>query len=171
VEGLGIWLLLILAGYVFGRRAESSHYRSIEKRERALEALPATNLRIAPEHDARGVLTRSELVHGSVVISVDFFKTVMAGIRGIFGGRVRSYETLVDRARREAVLRMKESCPGAHQIINLRLETASISGRSGRGVGSVEVLAYGTALYFSPSTEAGHRKDLFSSELAMEPKL
>ena len=45
----------------------------------------------------------------------------------MFGGRVSAYETLVDRARREAILRMKEEAKGADIILNMRLETSSIS--------------------------------------------
>jgi uncharacterized protein YbjQ (UPF0145 family) len=146
VEAIVIWVLLIVTGYVFGQRAERKHYKSIEQRERGLLALPATNAREPVA--APAPIARAELVHGNVVISVDFFKSVAAGLRAIVGGRVQSYETLVDRARREAVLRMKESCPGADQIINLRLETVMISGGGARAVGSVEVLAYGTAVYF-----------------------
>jgi len=91
---------------------------------------------------------KTQLVTGSVVVSVDYFKRMLAGLRNIFGGAVQSYETLIDRARREAVLRMKESCPDADQVINLRLDTSSISKGRGRQIGSVEVLAYGTAVYF-----------------------
>ena len=91
---------------------------------------------------------RCSLVSGSVVISVDYFKRILAGLRNIFGGNVQSYETLVDRARREAVLRMKESCPDADYVLNLRLETSSIFKGKRKQVGSVEVLAYGTAVYF-----------------------
>ena len=47
----------------------------------------------------------------------------------------------------EAILRMKESCPGASEIINLRIVTSSISQGQGNQVGSVEVLASGTAIY------------------------
>ena len=43
---------------------------------------------------------------------------------------------------------MKESCPDADQIINLRLETSSITKGNRKQIGSVEVLAYGTAIYF-----------------------
>ncbi|MCI5168030.1 MAG: YbjQ family protein [Candidatus Electrothrix sp. GM3_4] len=66
------------------------------------------------------------VVSGSTVRAKHAGRDIMAGLRNIFGGNVRSYETLVDRARREAVLRMKESCPKADQIINLRLETSSV---------------------------------------------
>ena len=149
MEAIVLWVLLIAAGYVFGRRAESRHYSSIATREQALLGLPATNSRVPV--DVPSQVTRAELVYGSAVISVDFFKTVSASLRGLVGGRVQSYETLVDRARREAVLRMKESCPQAHQVINLRLETVTISGAGSGSVGAVEVLAYGTAIYCTPS--------------------
>lgn len=146
-----IFLTLIACGYFFGRMAEKKHYASIIERERRFRLLPTTSSKrpigsLAPVRECR-------LVSGSVVISVDYFKRILAGLRNFFGGRVSSYETLVDRARREAVLRMKESCPGATQLINLRIETSSIAKGRKRQIGSVEVLAYGTAIYCQPSHE------------------
>jgi uncharacterized protein YbjQ (UPF0145 family) len=71
-------------------------------------------------------------------------------VRNFFGGRVSAYESLLDRARREAVLRMKEAAyaRGATVILNARLEISSVSGLDAgqRGARSAEVLAYGTAL-------------------------
>lgn len=97
------------------------------------------------------VRCQTQLVSGSVVISIDFFKKFVAGLRSLFGGRLKAYESLLDRARREAILRMKESAlqNNARVIINVRIETASINKNSGRrqGVGSVEVVAYGTAIF------------------------
>lgn len=135
---------LITLGYVFGKWAEKSHYKSIIAREKKYAKLPTTSTKKPIGNQT--VLT-AELVCGSVVISVDYFKRTLAVLRNFFGGPVQSYETLVDRARREAVLRMKESCPKADQIINLRIETSSISKGGKNKIGSVEVLAYGTALY------------------------
>ena len=79
---------------------------------------------------------------------IDYFKKVVAGLRNIFGGRVSAYETLIERARREALLRMKEEAKlkGAESIFNVKLETASISKNAGGQIGSVEVYAYGTAI-------------------------
>jgi uncharacterized protein YbjQ (UPF0145 family) len=133
-------------GYFFGRHAEKSHYKSIQGREKKLLQLPTTSSKyvFGENRDVK----RCHLVNGSMVVSVDYFKRILASLRNIFGGNVQSYETLVDRARREAVLRLKESCPEADQIINLRLETSSITKGRGKQIGSVEVLAYGTAIYF-----------------------
>lgn len=142
---LAFWLVPIVLGYIFGRMAEARHYRSIIAREKALLALPATSLKsllgTAP-------VVRSELVTGSVVVAVDHFKKAASTLRSLVGGPVQSYESLLDRAKREAVLRLKESCPDAHEIVNLRLETMPLTGNQ-RQVNGVEVLAYGTAIYYA----------------------
>ncbi len=143
---LGFLLFLVALGFIFGRIAEKSHYASIIEREQHQLSRPTTSAKRVMGDDRP--VSRSELVTGSVVISVDYFKRILAGLRNIFGGNVQSYETLVDRARREAVLRMLESCPQADQVINLRLETSSISKGQKKQIGAVEVLAYGTAVYF-----------------------
>ncbi|WP_447968563.1 YbjQ family protein [Nitrospira sp. M1] len=153
MENLAVVAALLALGYIFGRIAETRHYQSIQKRERAFLSLPTTSSKrpmanLGPISDAR-------LVHGNVVISVDYFKRFLATLRNIFGGTVQAYETLLDRARREAILRLKESCPDAGQIINLRVETSSISKGDSERIGSVEVLAYGTAIYHHHSTPQG----------------
>ena len=81
-------------------------------------------------------------------MSVDYFKRFLAALRNLFGGRVTSYESLLDRARRESLLRMKEKAAalGASMVFNVKYETASISKGAGNTIGSIEVLAYGTAL-------------------------
>ena len=88
------------------------------------------------------------MVQGNVVISIDYFKRFLAGLRMIFGGRIRAYESLVDRARREALLRMRRAARdmGAAYVFNVRMETASISKGANNAIGSVEVVAYGTAI-------------------------
>jgi len=139
-----ITAILISLGYFFGKWAETSHYKSIFQREHDLARLPTTSCKKPLTAEA---VQRVELVSGSIVISVDYFKRVLAKLRNLVGGPVQSYETLIDRARREAVLRMKESCLKADQIINVRIETSSISKGRKNQIGSVEVLAYGTALY------------------------
>jgi uncharacterized protein YbjQ (UPF0145 family) len=145
MEQLIIVAILISLGYFFGKSAEKRHYKSIREREEKCLHQPTTcGKRVLGENMD---VARSHLVSGSVVISIDYFKRILASLRNVFGGNVQSYETLVDRARREAVLRMKESCPDADQVINMRLETSSISKGKKKQVGSVEVLAYGTAIY------------------------
>jgi len=141
-----IFLILTAIGYTMGTIAEKRHYRSIEEREKNLLKMPAINFKNVPQGDIKS----SKMALGNVVISIDYFKRILAGLRNIFGGGVVSYETLVDRARREAMLRMKESVPGADMIINVRIETSTIGKNANRRkqIGSVEALAYGTAIKF-----------------------
>ncbi len=146
MENILILAILISLGYFFGRNAEKRHYRSIEERERNFLEFATTSSKF-PLADPDSI-DRCALAKGSVVISVDYFKRILAALRNIFGGSVQSYETLLDRGRREAVLRLKESCSEADEIINLRIETSSISKGAQSAIGSVEVLAYGTAVYY-----------------------
>ncbi len=140
-----VFVVLILVGYGFGQHAERQHYRSIIEREKKLRSLLCFSERTIPPRDTP---VQAQLVGGSVVVSIDYFKRFVAGLRSLIGGRVTSYESLLDRARREAVLRMKEQARelGADSVWNVRLETAAIAQGAAQQIGSVEVLAYGTAL-------------------------
>ena len=143
---LTIFIILIALGYIAGTLAESNHYQSIKKRERLFLAIPAVTIKNGLDDNA--VIDNAQLVSGSVVISLDYFKRVLAGLRNLFGGEISSYETLIDRARREAILRMKDKARSADIILNVRIETSSIgqSAEERRTVGSIEALAYGTAV-------------------------
>lgn len=143
---LGLVLVLLVLGYTAGTIAEKRHYRSILRREAEFNDLIMIVCKTLPESAAA---PKTRLVLGSVVISIDYFKKFVAGLRMLFGGRIHTYESLLDRGRREALLRMQESAKklGADMIFNVRFETSSISKGARKSVGSVEVLAYGTAIY------------------------
>jgi len=142
-----IFSLLVL-GYLFGQLAEKRHFRSIIKREEIYSDVLTFAKRhpISLDHDQQ-----ASLVGGNVVISVDYFKRFSAGLRSLIGGRVSAYESLLERARREAILRMKEDAreKGMDTIVNVKLETASITKGRKNQVGAVEVYAYGTGLIFT----------------------
>lgn len=136
-----LFVALIAVGYVAGRLAEASHYRSIRAREQALARVLVFANRLPPPDMAGS----GRLVSGSVVVAEDYFKRVVGVLYSFIGGRLKSYESLLDRARREAVLRMKREAnqAGASMIVNVKFQTFSMTGRRG---GAVEVLAWGTAL-------------------------
>ena len=144
---LGIPIALVVATYLAGRFQEKRHYRDIRRREAELIRLPAVTFRRVPKAWS---VTEASLVTGNVVVSVDYFKRFLAGLRMFFGGRVKSYESLLDRGRREALLRCKEAAraQGSQAVINVRLETSRLanSGRDGQATAGVEVLAFGTGL-------------------------
>ena len=143
--GLIIPLVLLVLGCFLDKLAEARHYRSLRLREASTSEQPALTLDAVPF--ARPV-ERVEIAAGSVVISIDYFKRFLASLRMLFGGEMSSYSSLIDRARREALLRMKESCTDADLFINTRLETATISRGKSDSIGCVEVVAYSTAIHF-----------------------
>lgn len=142
---LVFFALLFLVGYFAGRWNERRHYDSIRRRERELAGVLIFTSRVPPPTTAR---VDTGMVSGSAVISEDFFKGVLAGLYSFFGGRIRSYESLLDRARREAVLRMKADARtrGARMVVNVKFQTFAIGGRGQDSLKGVEMLVYGTAL-------------------------
>ena len=142
---VGILLGLLVLGYVAGSILEYLHYRSIRAREAYLDVPAITFLR---NLDPVTGVASARLVQGSVVVSIDYFKRFLAGLINLVGGTVTPYETLVDRARREALLRMKQEAHDMDVIVNVRLETSSLGQNARKSIGSVEVLAYGTALKY-----------------------
>ena len=138
-------LVLLAVGFFSGVYVEKKHYESIKQREREtlhVSAVTFGGKQTLPE--ARD----AQMFVGSVVISTDYFKTFVLALRNLVGGRVIVYESLLDRGRREAILRMKEEAIawGATQVLNVRFETSTIGGNSNNGPVSIEVIAYGTGI-------------------------
>ena len=137
--------LLVLA-YFSGTWIERRHYKTIRSREKRWMRLPAITFQRVP---LSWEVLDSGLVAGNVVISVDYFKRFLAGLRGLVGGRIKSYESLLDRARREAILRLKKDAMdhGYHAVVNVRLETSRMANARGKeGTAGLEILAFGTGL-------------------------
>lgn len=143
--GFGPVAFLLVLGLVAGTIAERRHFADIRVRESRFRTLSALTFSKAPIDWA---IEGSGLVAGSVVVSLDYFKRFAAALRTIFGGRIKAFEPLLDRGRREAILRMKEAAAAAgyDAIINVRLETSRIANAEGSTTAGVELMAYGTGL-------------------------
>lgn len=144
MSDLILFLVLLTLGYVFGQWNERRDYDSIRKREKLYEKVLAFATRYPPDvAQAQDCI----LVSGSVVVGSDYFKQIVAGLKTLFGGRLTSYESLLDRARREAILRMKLQAMrmGYMLVVNVKFDTANIGGAQ-KGMPMVQVIAYGTAL-------------------------
>lgn len=142
-------VILLAVGFVFGSMEQSRHYRSIKQREVRLRDILLFNEKHPPPEFAGQPFA---LVCGSVVMGSDYFRQFVAGLKAIFGGRLNSFEAMLDRGRREAILRMKEeACKmGAKAVFNVRMETSTLSyshnqGNRKAGLACVELVVYGTA--------------------------
>ncbi len=156
-----ITLVLLLLTFGSGSLIERNHYQRIKQRELKFRDMLVTNFENIPyvwnADEAR-------LVTSNVVISLDYFKRFVANLRKIFGGNIVTYEPLMDRARREAIIRLKEKATqrGYNAIINVRLETSQIANSlTPKQTAGIEILAYGTAV----------KLDLLDDADKTEPKL
>ena len=140
-----IFLILMGVGFFVGKHFEQKHYASIKAREKQTLHVPMMNF---GAKQALPYAHEAQMFVGSVVVATDYFKAFSAMLRNLVGGRVTVYESLVDRGRREALLRLKEEAMewGASQIINVRFETSNIAGQTKGGAAAVEIMAYGTAI-------------------------
>ena len=150
ILNFGLPLILLMVAYFIGTWIERRHFRSIRKRESENVEFPVVSFDTMPDDWSA---SSSTLVSGSVVISLDYFKRVIAGLRSLVGGRIKTYEPLLDRARRESMLRMIESArlEGYDAIFNVRIETSRLANSrgDGKGIAGVEMLAFGTAVKFA----------------------
>ncbi len=140
-------VLLLLVTYLIGSSLERRHFADLRRREAANKGFPVISFETLPDG---WQMVRGHLVAGSVVISLDYFKRFLGAVRGLIGGRIKSYEPLLDRARREAMLRMIDQArsKGYDAVINTRLETSRLATARGNGKGTagVEILVFGTAI-------------------------
>ena len=140
------FLILLSMGYFVGSFLEKQHFKEIKQRERKTLHVPTVTFGAKQEIPSAN---ETALFLGSVVVSADYFKMFASALRNLVGGRVVVYESILDRGRREAILRMKEQAIswGATQVVNVRLETSTIGNQTGsKGLVAIEVVAYGTGI-------------------------
>lgn len=84
------------------------------------------------------------VVTGSTIQSKNFVSDFGQGIKSIVGGELKSYTSMMEKARNQATQRMIDQAVkmGADAIIGVRYTTSSIMAQA------AEVLAYGTAIRY-----------------------
>lgn len=146
IIGLLISVLLLVGGLLIGVRNDRKHLRSIQQREGMNQGFWLDNRKrvASPE-----TVEMAVLVQGQYVAASDYFKTFATQMRSMVGGEMKSIMKLMERARRESLLRMVEAAraQGATEVWNIRFETSNISQMNGKaGAAQVELIAYGTAI-------------------------
>ncbi len=138
---------LIVLGLVCGKINENNHLKRLKQRESQSRDVLVTEIKSYPFHSSHPQAPPPAVYIGEVVIAADYLKTFLASLRNIFGGEVKSFTILLERARREAVLRIVEQArtAGYNAVCNVRFETTAIG-----LAGSVAVVAAGTAYYRNP---------------------
>lgn len=96
-----IFIVLFCIGWAFGRHIEQKRFRELEQQEARLAYIKIDISRF------KTTQAMGQLISSNIVISHDYFKYVITSIQSFFGGRLTSYESIVERARYEAVVRLK----------------------------------------------------------------
>ena len=82
------------------------------------------------------------VVSGSTVRAKHVGKDILASLKNLVGGELKSYTELLNEARQEALHRMFQEAEsmGANAVVNVRFSTSSVA------QGAAELFAYGTAV-------------------------
>ena len=98
-----------------------------------------------PSIEGKSIQTYHDIVTGSTVRARHIGTDILATLKNIVGGELKSYSILLTAAREEAMERMIANAAelNANAIINFRYQTSTIA------PGASEVIAYGTAVTLS----------------------
>ncbi len=149
-------LMLVVCGLIIGRTVEKQHFRKLEEREAAMSDMLVTQIKSFPNAVASG--QPPNLVLAEVVIGSDYLKSFLAKWRNLFGGEIKSYQTLQERGKREVILRLAENAraQGYNAICNVRISPADVGGNttaSKKQMPMSAVIATATAYVAAPQNE------------------
>lgn len=136
-------------GWLVAALAERRHVAAMTARERDLAEVHITASKSFPPAERDHTM----MLVGSVVITHDYWRTLVIFIRTLLGGNIQPYERLVQRGRREALIRLKEEAHlrGMDRVVNVRFLGNRISAGP---LKAVEMVAFGTGIRCRP-TDAG----------------
>ena len=125
-------------GWFFGTRNEIKHLDRLKNAEIEIMEIKLFSNKF---HTSSAV---GHFISSNAVVSQNFYKSTHATIKNVLCKSLSEHEATADRARREAIIKLKQQAKnlGANEIHGFRLETASILNHGG----IIEVIAYGTAI-------------------------
>ena len=93
---------------------------------------PSSSIKLSTSEVCPGWEVRQHfgIVTGSTVRTKDVTKDIMASVRQIFGGEITTYTELLDEARAEALLRLRQAAvvEGANGVVAVRISTTTLQG-------------------------------------------
>ena len=147
---------LVVCGFVIGRTVEKRHFKKLEAREAATKDMLVTQVKSFPMA-AASTSKPPTLMLAEVVIASDYLKSYLATWRNMFGGEVKSFQSLQERGKREVILRLVEQAQaqGYNAVCNIRIATADVGGNTTakkKQMPMAAVIAEGTAYLANPQT-------------------
>lgn len=141
IVGLGFVVVMLCLGFFVGGATERSHFKRLEEREAATSDILVTQLKTFP-----GLVSSEQAPQAffaEAIIASDYLKNFIGKLRNLFGGEVGSYQRLLERARREALLRIVEQAKeaGYNAVCNVRFQTADVGGNNTTAANKAAVMA------------------------------
>ena len=153
---LTLGIFVSLGSWLFGNLHQNKLLLKLDMEEKALAgtANPVSNL--SNPSQARQV-DSSSLVMESISVGPSWWQMFTGGIKGLFGGKIHSYDKMLTYGRRVVVhrLRVQALQSGFDEVINHRDEPSMISKKSKNDdkTAAYEFTAYGTAIRYSASQD------------------
>ena len=92
----------------------------------------------------------STLLHVSICVGPSMGQIFFMWFKSLFGGRLHSYDVVLDYGRREVLLRLNQQAKdlGCSSMVNIRIETSTVSfAKNDKSkTSSVEFLAFATGI-------------------------
>lgn len=125
---LAVTFFLLILGFTAGTIAEKRHFARLDRRENVNRATLQTQSKLFLSPTAGG--KAPTMIHSETVVASDYFKNFLSSFRKFFGGEMKSYHSLMERARRESLAKLIEQAQGMgyNAVCNVRLEPADVSG-------------------------------------------
>lgn len=164
---IGLPALGLVGAFFAGNWIASRHEADLAARAKAVASIRMTDMKrlidpvIGP--------CPPTLMTSEVVIGIDHFRGFLGKLKNIFGGEVRSYQSTLDRARREVIMRLLEQAHahGYNALANLRVDFVDISGNAmmAQKASSVSIIASATAHHAGSSAQASLEQPLSAATL------
>ncbi|CAI8345416.1 MAG: Uncharacterised protein [Candidatus Poseidoniaceae archaeon] len=161
---MALYILLVIASiifsvmptfgsWLFGNWHQGRIIDRLASEEKALNdsgaGHPINNLS-KPAHSTD--VENSTLVMSSISVGPSWWQMMLGGWKNIFGGKIESYDKMLGYGRRKVLhdMRVQALQQGFDEVINVRVETAMITKKSGRDdkTAAYEFIAYGTAIKY-----------------------
>lgn len=139
-------VFMLVFFFFVGNYVERKHLRSLQEREEELKDIVVHQLKSMPS--GWTVVGEPILLTSSVVLANDYFKSFKSALKNLVGGQLTDHQRLMERGRREAIVRLKAQArdAGCNVVWNVRMETAMMQEQRRQKASSGEFIAYGTGM-------------------------
>lgn len=149
--GSAILTLLPLWSWALGRWYQAGLVSKLNENEKLIGSILDDKMSISTSNKISLLGAEySTLLHVSLCVGPSVGQIFFMWLKSLFGGRLHSYDVVLDFGRREVLLRLKQQAAerGCTSIVNIRIETSVVSFAKTQKSkqASVEFLAFATGI-------------------------